>query len=160
VVSVTLFPYCSYNISGALAGNRRDQSWHFLPSWLSGLWPNSWRHNPAKAPLDTVWMAREASHGVWGLRPIHTAATWLETSGTREIWSSAHLEQVGPGSIRIAPSIMGWKKTWLPSGSKKISTSTTKFGFSVFGYSGGSCETFQTRSVGLDECVLCNWEHV
>jgi hypothetical protein len=103
-----------------------------------------------------VQMAREASHGVWGVRSIHTNGTEIETSGTREIWSNTCLEQVGPRSIRMGPSIRRWKRGLI---TLWVHSSTSEFDFLVFGYSGESCNTFQTRLAGLDECVLCNWEH-
>jgi hypothetical protein len=72
----------------------------------------------------------------------------VETSGARKIWSGAHLEQVGPRSIRIGSSMSGQKRGMI---TPYIPTSTPESGFLVFVIIQGSWDTFQTRFV-----VMCN----
>jgi hypothetical protein len=154
---MTLFPLWFLQHLWCIGQKQERPKLVFLPPWLSGMWPGSWGYILAKAYL---WKLSPDSYRnlLWSLRPqVHT----YQWNLGRDLRNQENLERFPSGTGR----------TWAhqnrpihqrteegldhPLGSHQYSW----IWILGFGYSGESCDTFQTRFVELDECAVCNWVH-
>jgi hypothetical protein len=153
MVSVALFPSSFPATFLVHWPGRKRPKLAFLPPWLLGSGPTT--------QLKHHWTLCPNGWGrlPWRLRPQVCRCQW---NLGRHLRNQENLE-------------------WLPSGigrtqghQKRPVHERTEEGldqplvthqyswiwfFVICDYSGGSWDTFQTRFVGLDECVMCNWEH-